>query len=94
MENGNQLDNDDIVTLQVNTGNGRHKLSDERLKLIVSETKAKIVIISKSNINVEDVEETDKRAKSFPGFAFEDKLKNSNITACLSTKMMSTQQLL
>ena len=65
-------------------GNGTAKCNDERLRLIILETEAKILFVSKTNIDIEDTEQLDRRKNVFPGFKFDDETLPGTSIAHLS----------
>ena len=82
--NGNIDHVDDLCILQINTGNGTSKCNDDKLRYTVEDTKAKLVIVSESNIDTNNLELMDRRAKNFPGFRFFDKTLPGSTNARLS----------
>ena len=51
-------------------GSGASKCSNDKLIDTINETKAQLVIVSESNMDVKNEEMVDARAKNFPGFHF------------------------
>ena len=85
--NGNNALNDDIVILQVNTGNGKARCNDDKLRVIINGSKAKIVVILDSNIDTEYVDQIEERKRLFDGFNFHDKVLPGSGVVCLSIYM-------
>ena len=55
-----------------------------RLKYIINETKAQLVIVSKSNYNTNDPSMLERGSRNFPRFLFIDKVLPGSTTARLS----------
>ena len=81
--NGNLDQPDNITVLQLNTGNGGFKGTEARLRLTIEETKAKVIILSEANLDVNNPEHTVIRDSKFQGFNFEEKLFEGNSNARL-----------
>ena len=75
---------DEVNIIQVNTGSGTSRCSDDKLKFTIQEAKAHIAIISESNIDLNDPSMIESRARYFPDFVFIDKVLPGSTIARLS----------